>query len=454
MGTRDEVIERRSSSPLLLWKRAAVRCVVAAVLSALAASVPAVPGRAQEAKHWANDPSANSPNIGPPGRWRGARTQPQPALTEEQKKELERLRSIGYLAGSQPAVESTGVTVYERDRAGSGLNFYTSGHFAGAVLMDMEGRVLHEWRYDFLKAWPDETESAEVDGAEYWRWAHLMENGDVLAIFDGLGLIKVDRNSNLVWKHLGGEHHALDVTDDGLIYVLSRKAHMVERVNERMPVLEDYVTVLDPNGTVLREVSVLDAFDRSPFWRAPHARGFQPRGDLYHTNAIEVLDGRLADRIPAFRKGNVLVSMRALSTIAVLDMDAEQIVWVASDLWLAQHDPRMLDNGNLLVFDNKGDNGESRVVEFDPVAREAVWVYKGSRSEPFFTMMCGANHRLRTGNTLIVESDYGRAFEVTPSGEIVWEFLNPHRAGKGGNLIATLFDVVRLPPDFPLDWLD
>jgi hypothetical protein len=43
---------------------------------------------------------------------------------------------------------------------------------------------------------------------------------------------------------------------------------------------------------------------------------------------------------------------------------------------------------------------------------------------------------------------------VTPGGETVWEFVNPHRAGKHGNLIATLFDVVRLDPDFPLDWLE
>ena len=59
---------------------------------------------------------------------------------------------------------------------------------------------------------------------------------------------------------------------------------------------------------------------------------------------------------------------------------------------------------------------------------------------------------LSNGNTLIVESDAGRAFEVDRGGEIVWEYYNPHRAGPHGELIATLFDVVRLPEDFPTGW--
>ena len=409
---------------------------------------------AQDGQSWANDPNAASKDVGPPGRWRGARAESKPKLTEEQRRELERLRSIGYLAGSQPAGASSGITVHDAARSSGGLNFYTSGHFAGAMLMDMEGTVLHEWRYDFLKAWPDETESTEVDGSEYWRWAYLFENGDVLAIFDGLGLIKVDRNSNLIWKRLGGEHHDLDVTDDGRVFVLTRRAHMVERINPRMPVMEDFVTVLDADGNLLNEVSILEAFEKSAFRDSPLARGFVARGDLYHTNAVDVLDGRLADRIPAFSEGNVLISMRTQSIIAILDMDTEEIVWVASDMWLAQHDPKVLDNGNILVFDNKGAKGESRVVEFDPASRELVWKYEGDRSNNFFTQMCGANHRLPNGNTLATESDFGRAFEVTPEGEIVWEFVNPHRAGKRDNLIATLFDVVRLDPDFPTSWLE
>jgi hypothetical protein len=42
---------------------------------------------------------------------------------------------------------------------------------------------------------------------------------------------------------------------------------------------------------------------------------------------------------------------------------------------------------------------------------------------------------------------------MTPQKEIVWQFFNPHRAGKADEYIATLFEVIRLTPDFPTDWL-
>ncbi len=57
------------------------------------------------------------------------------------------------------------------------------------------------------------------------------------------------------------------------------------------------------------------------------------------------------------------------------------------------------------------------------------------------------------GNTLITESDYGRALEVTPDGETVWEFYSPFSAGENDEYIATLMEVVRLPGDSPTNWL-
>jgi len=40
--------------------------------------------------------------------------------------------------------------------------------------------------------------------------------------------------------------------------------------------------------------------------------------------------------------------------------------------------------------------------------------------------------------------------EITLDGTIVWDFYNPHRAGKNDEFIATLFRMDRLPPDFPI----
>ncbi len=43
----------------------------------------------------------------------------------------------------------------------------------------------------------------------------------------------------------------------------------------------------------------------------------------------------------------------------------------------------------------------------------------------FFSPRMGNAQRLPNGNTLITESSFGRFFEVTREGEVVWEYVNP-----------------------------
>ena len=62
---------------------------------------------------------------------------------------------------------------------------------------------------------------------------------------------------------------------------------------------------------------------------------------------------------------------------------------------------------------------------------------------------CGAQRLLR-GNTLICEGQWRRLFEVTPEGEIVWEyvspFMGPDRAGDPSNEV---FRAYRYAEDSP-----
>ncbi len=395
---------------------------------------------------------------GPEGRWREvvpveSGTSVSGELTPEQRAQIEQLNSIGYLGASRPASGSSGVTIYDRARAADGLNFYSSGHAAAAALTDMDGRVLHTWRRDFLDVWPDRSDLVSNTQTSHWRRAYLYENGDVLGIYEGVGIVKVDRDSNVLWKHLGGEHHDLEVMDDGRIFVLSRESGVVPEVSDRSIILEDFVTVLDADGTELGRRSILDAFWNSSYEQAVRALNFRTAGDITHTNTLHLLDGTLSDVIPAFSAGNFLISFRKLDAIAVLDYDANEIVWLMAGPWLGQHQPELLPGGTILLFDNGGAGPHSRVVEFNPVTQEQVWSYGQVEGEEFYTKSCGTAERLGNGNTLITESDNGRAFEVTTAGETVWEYWNPERAGEDDELIATLFEMLRLPADYADDWL-
>ena len=389
-----------------------------------------------------------------PGLWRKLRAQRvDPNLSEEQRERIAQLEAIGYLSGSVEASALAGVTLHDRERAYQGLNFYTSGHAPEAILMDMDGSVLHRWRHDFLDIWPDYPKGWLHTGAGFWRRAHLYENGDILAIFEGMGIIKLDKDSNLLWSSPVTAHHDLHVTPDGDIYVLTRKAHIVPRIDPQKPVLEDFISILDAEGKEKKRVSLLESLERSEFrelWNTEPAK----MGDLFHTNTLEVLDGHISHELPAFAAGRVLTSLLIPDLIAVVDLEQEKVVWALEGSFKKQHDPKILASGRLLLFDNRGNLPHSRVLEFDPARPDTLtWEYGGSQENPFSSFNCGTAERLPNGNTLITESDGGRAFEVTPEKETVWEFYNPHRAGDDQELIATLFELLRLPPDFPTDWV-
>jgi len=386
------------------------------------------------------------------GRWRQVRDHGA-ALTDEQRAEIERLEAIGYVQGSTRARGLEGVTIYDRERAEDGLNFFTSGHFPGAVLMDMEGRVLHTWELPFEVAWPEVGGDKSAVNRYYWRRAHLFENGDVLAIYEGIGICKVDASSRLLWARRNKAHHDFEVLPSGDIYVLTRTARVLPRVHRKKPTLEDFVTLLNSEGEEKHRASVLEYLERGGHPRIWESSK-KTHGDVLHTNTLHVIHSEQAALHPLFEAGQLLIASPRVDLIALIDPEERRVVRVWQAGFVALHDPKILDNGNMLVFDNKGANGRSRVAELDPGTSRIVWQYRGTRDRPFYSRSCGGAERLEGGNTLITESDNGRAFEVSAEGEVVWEYRSPYRVGEDREYVATIFELLRLAPDFPIHWID
>ena len=399
----------------------------------------------------------SAPPAATPGQWGHIQdSRSGGKLTVEQKAEIDRLRSLGYAGGSVPAPDAAGVTIADFVRASRALRYYTSGHAPAAFLMDPAGKVLHRWQYSYDRCVKMSGDLSgrflpDTEGAtDCWRRARLLPRGELLAIFEGHGLIKIDSQSRLLWSYPGQCHHDLDLGPGGEIYVLTREALLVSRIDPAQPVLLDYITRLSPEGEFLDRIDILAAFENSVYAGCLHR--ITGGGDILHTNTLERLDGSQAARSPVFAAGNFLISVRELDTIAIIDGRTGLVVWALSGMWAAQHQPTLLDNGHILLFDNQGCGGRSKVLEIDPFTQEVAWSFADGAAHSLYSETCGSCQELPSGNILITESDNGRALETTRAGTIVWEYRNPRRAGKENEFIAAIMEMVMLPEDFRPDW--
>ena len=147
-------------------------------------------------------------------------------------------------------------------------------------------------------------------------------------------------------------------------------------------------------------------------------------GDVSHCNSIRIVERPIEGIAPA---GSVLLSFRELNRIVILDPDLGRILWEWGNGELeGQHHATLLEDGNIMVFDNGVRRKRSRVLEIDPKTRKIVWSYT---ADNLYTRLRGAAQKLPNGNVLITESDRGHVIEVTPKGDRVWEFWNPDVIG-------------------------
>lgn len=327
-----------------------------------------------------------------------------------------------------------------------------------AFLLDMKRQPRHRWGVKFSQVWPNPThvQGPVKDTLVCFFACHLYPNGDLLAVLHGVqqlavgyGLVKLDRDSKILWSLPANIHHDVDVGPDGTIYAIQH-----EVVNSMPPGLEyiptpclvDSLITLNSDGQPKgKPISVLEAFRDSPY--AAILASLEPgkkkddrpipvtgprfdeqilKEDALHTNFVKLLTPEMAKHFPGWKAGQLLISLRNLDAIAVVDPESRSVVWAARGPWQAQHDVQFLENGNLLMFDNRGLPKGSRVLEYNPRTQAFPWSYSGENWTSFYTSERGLCQRLQNGNTLIVNTEGEEILEVSHNKEVVWTF-SPHR---------------------------
>ncbi|MFA6018349.1 MAG: arylsulfotransferase family protein [Patescibacteria group bacterium] len=281
-------------------------------------------------------------------------------------------------------------------------------------LVDMDGNIVHSW-----KLTTSETQFSE-----------LMPTGTLLAILGGASrpesrtrgqaearLVEIDWDGNITWEYQNTNlHHDFAMLANGNIIGLVREPlrdELRSRISDdSLPssVWVDRLIEIDHNTKeIVWEWSEQDELDLS---RYP----YHGSGEIFHTNAVEYIPAGNAFN----GKESLFISSREQNMIMIIDKASGDIVWEFSNNVLeSQHDATLLDNGHVLVFNNRPTKKTSQVLEIDPKTNKVLWTYEASG---FFAEKISGAQRLKNGNTLITEGVTGQIFEVTPAKEIVWEY--------------------------------
>jgi hypothetical protein len=356
-----------------------------------------------------------------------------------------------------------GVTVHDPAKSFQGYTLVAPQGGYNAWLINNEGEVVHHWPLErhpcfFGRLLPNGNliyqgrEEKDIQGP-------VVEvkdaNGDViskLVLGGGEYIIEVDKDGKEVWNYQNAlMNHDFFRMKNGntmcLVYSevpaeLKRKVKGGLPESDDTPMWSDALIEVDADKNVVWEWKAWEHIDPIEDEYCP----LMHRCEWTHGNTCTVLDN-----------GDVLVSFRHIDTIGIVDRQTGDLKWKWGRGELAhQHEPVMLDNGNILVFDN-GEHRRgstkycySRVLDVNPKTNEIEWEYVADPPCSFFIGNHGGAERLPNGNTLITDANSGRLFEVTVEKEIVWEYSSPfYGTHAGQKLNPLLYRAYRYAADFP-----
>ena len=322
---------------------------------------------------------------------------------------------------------------YDPRRASPGFTLFAPVTGPGMVyLIDIQGNVSHTWKMPY----PPGVYGYLTDkGTLFYNGKIPNDTFIGKAPFMGGAAMEVDWNGKVLWEIKQPDHHhdGRLLRNGNVLLLCSAElpANIAKRVKGGLAGTEhdggkingDYLVERTTNGKTVWEWRAWEHMEPAAY---PITSPSDGRSEWTHGNGIAELPD-----------GNILLSFRNISTVVRINRQSGAIDWkLGAPPLSGQHAPTPLPNGNILLFDNgpfRVDTGAqpfSRALEINPNTKEIVWKYQdgtGPGSNHFFFSSRISNaQRLPNGNTLINDGLYGRFFEVTTDGDVVWEYVNPN----------------------------
>src|SRR5713101_7705899 len=351
-------------------------------------------------------------------------------------------RPVSQLRGAQPISNSTrrgvidqnpirrrgtGLRALDPARASPGLTLFSPIEADGIVyLIDLAGEVVHTWKMPY----PPGLYGYLTDKGT------LFYNGKIpndtflgKAPFKGGAALEADWNGKVLWEvRHPNHHHDGRLLKNGNVLLLCA----TELSNDVARKVQGGRPGTEEKGRIWADYLVEMTTDGRTVWEWRSWEHLDPAKDVITAVQDERSEWTHGNAVMELPDGNLLVSFRDISTIIRIERRTGQILWkMGAPPLSGQHAPIPLPNGNILIFDNGPHRLDesfafSRVIEVNSRTSEIVWKYEEGIPSNFFSPRISNAQRLPNGNTLVNDGWFGRFFEVTSDGDVVWEYVNPY----------------------------
>jgi hypothetical protein len=320
---------------------------------------------------------------------------------------------------------------YDPDRAFPGFTLFAPSVNTNKTvyLIDLQGNVVHSWDMPYPPFYAYLTDRAT-----------LFCNGKIpnpsfigRAPYMCGAALEADWKGHVLWevRHPDHTHDGIRLRNANVLLMCKKPLPdaIVPQVRGGRPRTE-----ID-NGKMIGDYLVEMTTDGKTVWEWQSWEHLDPVRDSITAVQDDRVAWPFANGFCELPDGNIMLSFRNISTVVMIDRRTGEIYWkLGAPPLSGQHAPTILPNGHILLFDNGPHRLDqtfpfSRVLEIDPATKEIVWKYQETPVSNFFSPRISNAQRLPNGNTLINEGWFGRFFEVTPEGAVVWEYVNPYFGG-------------------------
>ena len=268
----------------------------------------------------------------------------------------------------------------------------------------------------------------------------LTEDGGLIFQGSYSPLIKIDKNSQLVWQNQEDSfHHSIEQDHEGNLWVPSEVYPY--QVDKKYVGLEfgnysdDAITKISAEGEILFQKSVSNILIENNLKGLLFQVGNTFMTDPIHLNDIQpvLTDG------PHWKRGDLFLSLRHQSMIILYRPSTNKIIWKSVGHLSAQHDVDILDDHRISIFNNNDINffdgekvdGSNEVIIYDfKTDSYSKYLNESLKQYDVRTSSEGRSQILDNNDLFIEEQNYGRILYFNKDKSLQWQYVNRADDGK------------------------